>query len=101
LIALPTAGAADADFPADLGRVRQQQGAAPSFQEQPAHFRFSPDSGHITASHRSATKSADARRGAAHGGELGQMPELLRKPRNGRRHKFAMQKKSLDAFWIL
>jgi hypothetical protein len=27
--------------------------------------RFSPDSGHITASHRSATKSADARRMAA------------------------------------
>ena len=34
--------------------------------------RFSPDSGHITASHRSATKSADARRGAAVGGELRQ-----------------------------
>jgi hypothetical protein len=32
--------------------------------------RFSPDSGHIAASHRSATKSADARRGAAVGGEL-------------------------------
>ena len=43
-----------------------------SFQAQPAHFRFSPDSGHIAASHRSATKSADARRGAADGGELRQ-----------------------------
>jgi hypothetical protein len=31
-----------------------------------------PDSGRIAASHRSATKSADARRGAAHGGELRQ-----------------------------
>jgi hypothetical protein len=43
-----------------------------SFQAQAAHFRFSPDSGHIAASHRSATKSADARRGAADGGELRQ-----------------------------
>jgi len=48
------------------------------FQAQAAHFRFSPDFGHIAASHRSATKSADARRGAALGGELGQMPELPR-----------------------
>jgi hypothetical protein len=31
-----------------------------------------PDSGRIAASHRSATKSADARRGAAHGGKLPQ-----------------------------
>jgi len=30
-----------------------------SFQAQAAHFRFCPDSGHIAASHRSATKSAD------------------------------------------
>jgi len=30
------------------------------FQAQAAHFRFSPDFGHIAASHRSATKSADA-----------------------------------------
>jgi len=43
-----------------------------SFQAQAAHFRFPPDSGHLAASHRSATKSADARRGAAHGGELRQ-----------------------------
>jgi hypothetical protein len=34
------------------------------------HFQFAPDSGRIAASHRSATKSADARRGAADGGEL-------------------------------
>jgi hypothetical protein len=35
-----------------------------------ARFRFSPDSGRIAASHRSATKWADAR--TAHGGELRQ-----------------------------
>ena len=43
-----------------------------SFHAQPAHFCFSADSGHIDASHRSATP-ADARRGAAHGGELRQV----------------------------
>ena len=32
------------------------------FQAQAAHFRFSPDYGHIAESHRSATKSAEARR---------------------------------------
>jgi hypothetical protein len=48
-------------------------GSSTSFQAQAAHFRFSPDFGHIAASHRSATKSADARRGAAHGGELRQV----------------------------
>ena len=42
------------------------------FQAQAAHFRFSPDFGHIAASHRSATKSPDARRGAADDGELRQ-----------------------------
>jgi hypothetical protein len=31
-----------------------------------------PDSGHVAVSHRSATKSADVRRGAAVGGELRQ-----------------------------
>ena len=36
-----------------------------------AHF-CSPDSGRIAASHRSVTKSADARRGAADDGELRQ-----------------------------
>jgi hypothetical protein len=41
------------------------------FKRKPAHFRFSPDCGRA-ASYRSATKSADARRGAAHGGELRQ-----------------------------
>jgi len=41
-----------------------------SFHAQAAHFRFCPDSGRIAASHRSATKSADARRGAADGGKL-------------------------------
>ena len=43
-----------------------------SFQVQIARFRFSPNSGHIAASHRSATKSADARRGVADDGELRQ-----------------------------
>jgi hypothetical protein len=43
-----------------------------SLQAQAARFRFSPNSGRIAASHRSATKSADARRGAADGGELRQ-----------------------------
>ena len=47
-------------------------GSSTSFQAQAAHFHFSPDSGHIAASHRSATKSADARRGAADDGELRQ-----------------------------
>jgi hypothetical protein len=47
-------------------------GSSTSFRAQTARFRFSPDCGHIAASHRSATKSADARRGAAVGGELRQ-----------------------------
>ena len=50
----------------------RQHRSSTSFQAQAARFRFSPDSGHIAASHRSATKSADARRGAADGGELRQ-----------------------------
>ena len=53
-------------------------GSSTSFQAQAAH-RFSPDSGHIAASHRSATKSADARQGAADDGELRKLPELLRR----------------------
>jgi hypothetical protein len=40
------------------------------FKRKPQRFRFSPNSGHIAASHRSATKSAVARRDAAVGGEL-------------------------------
>jgi len=36
------------------------------------HFQFAPDSGRIAASYRSATKSADARRGAGDDGELRQ-----------------------------
>ena len=43
-----------------------------SFGVQPPPFRFSPNSGRIAASYRSATKSADARRGAGHDGELRQ-----------------------------
>jgi hypothetical protein len=53
-------------------------GSSTSFHAEPAYFHFSPDSGHIAASHRSATKSAEARRGAADGGELAKLPELLR-----------------------
>ena len=58
-----------------------------SFQAQAAHFRFSPDSGHIAASDRSATKSVDARRGAAVGCELRQVagaaaPKVLKVPDN-------------------
>jgi Cyclic nucleotide-binding domain len=49
-----------------------QLGHQRRFQAQAAHFRFSPDSGRIAASHRSANKSADARRGAADDGELRQ-----------------------------
>ena len=51
---------------------RVPNGSSTSFPAQAAHFRFSPDSGHIAASHRSPTKSADARRGAPVGGELRQ-----------------------------
>jgi hypothetical protein len=50
------------------------------FQAQAAHFRFSPDSRRIAASHRSPTKSADARRGAVHGVELRQAAGLLHGP---------------------
>ena len=59
-------------------RVFTQPGSSTSFQAQAAHFHFSPDSGRIAASHRSATKSADARRGAAVGGELCQAAGPLR-----------------------
>jgi hypothetical protein len=61
----------------------------------------SPRFRHIAASHRSATKSADARRGAAHGGDFTKLPELLRGPRNGRRHKLATQRSLSTRFWIL
>ena len=61
-----------------IGQANQMQGPMSEmrhqrrFEHHAAHFRISPDSGHIAASHRSATKSADARRGAAVGGELRQ-----------------------------
>jgi hypothetical protein len=42
------------------------------FKRNPRTSAISPDFGHIAASHRSATKSADARRGATHDGELRQ-----------------------------
>jgi hypothetical protein len=47
-------------------------GSSRSFKRKPRTSASPPDSGHIAASYRSATKSADARRGAAHGGELRQ-----------------------------
>ena len=42
------------------------------FKRKPRTSASSPNSGHIAALHRSATKSADARRGAAVGGEFRQ-----------------------------
>ena len=53
------------DFFNEIGHQRR-------FKRKPRTSAFSPDSGHIAASHRSATKSADARRGAADGVELRQ-----------------------------
>jgi hypothetical protein len=41
-------------------------------KRKPRTSVYPPDSGHITAAHRSATKSADARRGAADDSELRQ-----------------------------
>ena len=58
---------------------RVPNGSSTSFPAQAAHFRFSPDSGRIASSHRSATKSADARRDAAAGGELRQAAGALRR----------------------
>src|SRR4029078_3032122 len=52
--------------------VFRQYRSSTSFQVQIARLRFSADSGHIAASHRLATKSADARQGAADDGELHQ-----------------------------
>jgi hypothetical protein len=43
-------------------------GSSTSFQAQAAHVRFSPNSGRIAASHRSATKSAAEGRGTADDG---------------------------------
>src|SRR5580693_328463 len=50
---------------------------------QAAHVRLSPDSRHSVASRRSATKSADARRGAADDDELRQAAGLLHGPPPG------------------
>jgi hypothetical protein len=48
-----------------------QLGHQRRFTRKP-RIRFSPNSGRIAALHRLATKSAEARRGAAHGGKLRQ-----------------------------
>ena len=62
-------------------------------QAQIAHFRFSPDSGHIAESHRSATKSAEARRLAVNFAKLlgllrrsppRSQPQIHDGPRNAR-----------------
>ena len=57
-----------------------EMGPSTSFQAQTAALPLLPRSGHIAALHRSATKSAEARRGAADDDELRQAAGLLHGP---------------------